>query len=256
MILDATRGSIARFVNHSCEPNCKIIKWTVEGQPRMALFAGDEGIMTGEELTYDYNFESNNKENVTICRCGAPSCRGVLGPKTKEPKDALKPLVKNKRTAGEMLGDVADMARDVASNLKRRKINVPKSAKALLGKGGKDASPNPKKGGKPKKEEKPLPIGWIYPEEAQPFKSINEGVDPEAILRHKRRKAKMLATVREENVDVVVDDDDDKTAKRRGGGKTVGAKQRAKNIPISIIGSIKKGAKAIAGAADDDLGPE
>lgn len=57
MIIDATRGSIARFVNHSCEPNCKMIKWTVAGKPRMALFAGDKGITTGDELTYDYNFE-------------------------------------------------------------------------------------------------------------------------------------------------------------------------------------------------------
>jgi [histone H3]-lysine4 N-trimethyltransferase ASH1L len=32
-------------------------KWTVGGKPRMALFAGDRVIMTGEELTYDYNFE-------------------------------------------------------------------------------------------------------------------------------------------------------------------------------------------------------
>lgn len=57
MICDATRGSIARFVNHSCEPNCAMVKWTVNHKPRMALFAGAEGIMTGEELTYDYNFE-------------------------------------------------------------------------------------------------------------------------------------------------------------------------------------------------------
>lgn len=57
MIIDATRGTIARFVNHCCEPNCEMIKWTVNGEPRMALFAGSKGIMTGEELTYDYNFE-------------------------------------------------------------------------------------------------------------------------------------------------------------------------------------------------------
>lgn len=58
MIIDATRGSIARFVNHSCEPNCRMEKWTVAGKPRMALFAGENGIMTGDELSYDYNFES------------------------------------------------------------------------------------------------------------------------------------------------------------------------------------------------------
>ena len=56
MILDATKGSIARFVNHSFEPNCKMLKRFVKGQPRMALFAGDYDILTGQELTYDYNF--------------------------------------------------------------------------------------------------------------------------------------------------------------------------------------------------------
>ncbi|EFR02558.1 SUV39H [Nannizzia gypsea CBS 118893] len=83
MIIDATRGSIARFVNHSCEPNCKMEKWIVAGKPRIALFAGDNGIMTGEELTYDYNFDPYSNKNVQECRCGTPSCRGVLGPRPK-----------------------------------------------------------------------------------------------------------------------------------------------------------------------------
>jgi histone-lysine N-methyltransferase ASH1L len=86
MIIDATRGSIARFVNHSCEPNCRMEKWTVGGKPRMALFAGERGIMTGDELTYDYNFDPFSQKNVQECRCGAKKCRGVLGPKAKEEK--------------------------------------------------------------------------------------------------------------------------------------------------------------------------
>lgn len=57
MIIDATRGNIARFVNHACEPNCRMEKRIVKGEPKMALFAGPNGIMTGQELTYDYNFE-------------------------------------------------------------------------------------------------------------------------------------------------------------------------------------------------------
>ncbi|KAI9700889.1 MAG: hypothetical protein M1820_006650 [Bogoriella megaspora] len=84
MIIDATRGSMARFVNHSCEPNCRMEQWNVNGEPRMALFAGDDGILVGEELTYDYNFNNFNASNVQECRCGALSCRGVLGPKTRE----------------------------------------------------------------------------------------------------------------------------------------------------------------------------
>ncbi|KAJ4358624.1 uncharacterized protein N0V89_003208 [Didymosphaeria variabile] len=85
MIIDATRGTIARFVNHSCEPNCEMIKWTVGGEPRMALFAGSRGITTGEELTYDYNFDPFSLKNIQECRCGTKSCRGVLGPKPKKP---------------------------------------------------------------------------------------------------------------------------------------------------------------------------
>ena len=81
MIIDATSGSIARFVNHSCNPNCRMIKWIVSGQPRMALFAGDRPIMTGDELTYDYNFDPFSAKNVQKCLCGSDNCRGVLGPK-------------------------------------------------------------------------------------------------------------------------------------------------------------------------------
>ena len=86
MIIDATTGSIARFVNHSCSPNCRMIKWIVSGQPRMALFAGDRPIMSGDELTYDYNFDPFSAKNVQKCLCGSANCRGVLGPKPKEVK--------------------------------------------------------------------------------------------------------------------------------------------------------------------------
>ncbi|KAF3019446.1 hypothetical protein E8E14_013561 [Neopestalotiopsis sp. 37M] len=138
MIIDATRGSIARFVNHSCQPNSRMIKWIVSGQPRMALFAGDRPIMTGEELTYDYNFDPFSAKNVQKCLCGAPNCRGVLGPKPKEikppkpPKEELKKAVKKglkagKRKLQELLGDSADVA---AGDAKKRKIKTPTGVKA------------------------------------------------------------------------------------------------------------------------------
>ncbi|KAB8356326.1 hypothetical protein FH972_023910 [Carpinus fangiana] len=87
MIIDATRGSIARFVNHSCAPNCAMVKWTVHNKPRMALFALDQGIMTGDELTYDYNFDPFSMKNVQACHCGAAECRGFLGPRPSKTKD-------------------------------------------------------------------------------------------------------------------------------------------------------------------------
>ncbi|KAF9888398.1 hypothetical protein FE257_008676 [Aspergillus nanangensis] len=99
MIIDATRGSIARFVNHSCQPNCRMEKWTVAGKPRMALFAGDRGVMTGEELTYDYNFDPYSQKNVQQCRCGSSNCRGILGPRPKEKEQRAKELEKQREAA-------------------------------------------------------------------------------------------------------------------------------------------------------------
>lgn len=127
MILDATRGSIARFVNHSCAPNCRMIKWTVAGKPRMALFAGDNGIMTGEELTYDYNFNPYSVKNVQECRCGAEGCRGVLGPKPKEIREALKPITTSgKRKIQQIVEDAVETV------TKKRKIAVPSSVKSAF----------------------------------------------------------------------------------------------------------------------------
>ena len=122
MIIDATRGSIARFVNHSCAPNSRMEKWTVNGKPRMALFAGDRGIMTGDELTYDYNFDPYSQKNVQECRCGATTCRGVLGPR---PKD--KP--KNEENAKKPEGKLAGVKRKIADAIDEGLGNLAKKAK-------------------------------------------------------------------------------------------------------------------------------
>ncbi|KAL3472630.1 hypothetical protein BJX99DRAFT_235044 [Aspergillus californicus] len=115
MIIDATRGSIARFVNHACEPNCRMEKWTVAGKPRMALFAGDRGIMTGEELTYDYNFDPYSQKNVQQCRCGSEKCRGILGPRPREKEQRAE-------LRAAKLKDIADAKK--ANAAKRRKENA------------------------------------------------------------------------------------------------------------------------------------
>jgi histone-lysine N-methyltransferase ASH1L len=136
MIIDATKGSIARFVNHSCKPNCKMVKWIVGGKPRMALFAGDKPIMTGDELTYDYNFDPFSAKNVQECRCGSDNCRGVLGPKPKDfkpIKETIKDVVKagvkaGKRKLKELLGGAESEDEDFGSP-KKRKIKQLKTVR-------------------------------------------------------------------------------------------------------------------------------
>ena len=81
LFIDAHRtGSECRFVNHSCEPNCNMIKWSVNGLSRMALFTMRK-IRIGEEITYDYNFDNYNSLQGQTCRCGSKSCRGIIGGK-------------------------------------------------------------------------------------------------------------------------------------------------------------------------------
>lgn len=60
-VIDATRmGGIARFINHSCDPNCGVEKWEVNGEERCGIFAR-RTIVPGEELNFDYKFESFSK---------------------------------------------------------------------------------------------------------------------------------------------------------------------------------------------------
>ncbi|KAM0243812.1 hypothetical protein ACHAPO_000672 [Fusarium lateritium] len=136
MIIDATTGSIARFVNHSCNPNCRMIKWIVSGQPRMALFAGDKPIMTGDELTYDYNFDPFSAKNVQKCLCGEPNCRGVLGPKpreVKQPKTELKNAVKGAVKAGKRkLKELVGNEGDSGNSAKKRKVQPAKGVKRAI----------------------------------------------------------------------------------------------------------------------------
>uniref|UniRef100_A0AAZ3QS09 Histone-lysine N-methyltransferase ASH1L n=1 Tax=Oncorhynchus tshawytscha TaxID=74940 RepID=A0AAZ3QS09_ONCTS len=83
MVIDSYRmGNEARFINHSCEPNCEMQKWSVNGVYRIGLFALRD-MSSGTELTYDYNFHSFNTEEQQVCKCGSEGCRGIIGGKSQ-----------------------------------------------------------------------------------------------------------------------------------------------------------------------------
>ncbi|MED6169777.1 hypothetical protein PIB30_024434 [Stylosanthes scabra] len=75
-VVDATkRGGIARFINHSCEPNCYTKVISFEGQKKIFIYA-KRHIAAGEELTYNYKFPLEDKK--IPCNCGSRKCRGSL----------------------------------------------------------------------------------------------------------------------------------------------------------------------------------
>jgi SET domain-containing protein len=81
----AVGGNDARFINHSCAPNCEAV---IEDGRRIFIEAIKD-ISIGEELVYDYQYERTDDHTVEderfyACRCGAPACRGtILAPKKK-----------------------------------------------------------------------------------------------------------------------------------------------------------------------------
>jgi SET domain-containing protein len=62
-------GNLARFINHSCRPNCD-----VEIAGRTIWIRAARTINPGEELTYDY---ATGGEAGIPCRC-RPGCRTML----------------------------------------------------------------------------------------------------------------------------------------------------------------------------------
>jgi SET domain-containing protein len=71
--LDGRTGrNVARFINHSCEPNCR----SELSRGRIWIVARRE-IAAGEELTFDYGF-SLKEWRLHPCRCGAKRCAGFI----------------------------------------------------------------------------------------------------------------------------------------------------------------------------------
>uniref|UniRef100_A0A3P9I1R9 Histone-lysine N-methyltransferase NSD3 n=1 Tax=Oryzias latipes TaxID=8090 RepID=A0A3P9I1R9_ORYLA len=77
-VIDAgPKGNSARFINHSCNPNCETQKWTVNGDVRIGIFALCD-IEAGTELTFNYNLHCVGNRR-TSCHCGSENCSGFLG---------------------------------------------------------------------------------------------------------------------------------------------------------------------------------
>ncbi|MEP6691006.1 MAG: SET domain-containing protein-lysine N-methyltransferase [Gemmatimonadaceae bacterium] len=79
IVIDAAvNGNDARFINHSCDPNCD----AVVDRGRIWIDAIRD-IEPGEELAYDYAFELDRAPTASDrrtfpCGCGVRACRGTM----------------------------------------------------------------------------------------------------------------------------------------------------------------------------------
>uniref|UniRef100_A0AAQ6ICI8 [histone H3]-lysine(4) N-methyltransferase n=1 Tax=Anabas testudineus TaxID=64144 RepID=A0AAQ6ICI8_ANATE len=74
-VIDATiTGGPARYINHSCAPNCITEVVTVEKENKI-IISSCRRIQRGEELSYDYKFDLEDDQHKIPCHCGAVNCR-------------------------------------------------------------------------------------------------------------------------------------------------------------------------------------
>jgi len=84
------KGNIARWINHSCGPNCN----TFEQDKRIYVRAIRD-IRPGEEISYDYYIEAGERLTKAVkarwpCCCGAKKCRGTVLVPTPKPREKKK----------------------------------------------------------------------------------------------------------------------------------------------------------------------
>jgi len=99
VVIDAAHGgNDARFVNHSCDPNCES-----EVERGRVFIDAIRRIRKGEELTYDYAYTRDGtetpEEERTLygCRCGSRKCRGtILAPVSKAERARLEALARRR----------------------------------------------------------------------------------------------------------------------------------------------------------------
>ena len=81
----AVGGNDARFLNHSCDPNCEAIN-----DRKRIFIEAIKTIPAGTELVYDYQYERTDDHTVEDekfyrCRCGSAKCRGtILAPEAEK----------------------------------------------------------------------------------------------------------------------------------------------------------------------------
>ncbi len=126
----AVDGNDARFINHSCAPNCES-----ETEKRRVFIDAIRTIQPGEELNYDYSIQRDaddppDVDRIYACRCGAATCRGSMleprpVPRKRARKQAGKKSRKTSRTVSRRKGKAA--ARHAAT---RRSAATPASRRA------------------------------------------------------------------------------------------------------------------------------
>ena len=91
-VIDANlEGNSARWINHSCNPNCEAVFYEDEGgdtRKDQVWIESARAIKPGEELSYNYGItlaerHTPKQKKLWACRCGSKKCTGTMLQKKK-----------------------------------------------------------------------------------------------------------------------------------------------------------------------------
>ena len=123
-------GNAARWINHSCEPNCEADE--VDGRVYIKAL---RNIAAGEELNYDYGLIIDEPYTEKLlsefpCYCGSEQCRGtLLTPKDDEEEDKKKKKKAKNKEAKKAEKKKADKKAEKKSEKKSGKKSEKKADK-------------------------------------------------------------------------------------------------------------------------------
>ena len=95
-------GNVARWINHSCSPNCEAVLEEAEGDDRTrdrVFVEARRAIKPGDELFYNYGItlaepHTPRMKKIWECRCGSRGCTGTMLQPKRKPKAAAKTTAK------------------------------------------------------------------------------------------------------------------------------------------------------------------
>jgi hypothetical protein len=119
--IDAAHGgNEARYINHSCDPNCEAVN-----EDGRIFIEAKRTIQPGEELAYDYQYQldvddiDDEVRARYACRCGTAKCRGcILEPKQSKKKSGKK-RKKDRRPLDSRLEELERRVRKLEKRLRK-----------------------------------------------------------------------------------------------------------------------------------------
>lgn len=126
-------GNVARWINHSCRPNCQAVLEEAEGDDRRkdrVFIEAIRAIKPGDELFYNYGItlgeaHTPRMKKIWECRCGAKNCTGTM----LQPKRKPKAAAAAKKVAKKTPKKAAETARTSTKPAKATGKSAKKAAK-------------------------------------------------------------------------------------------------------------------------------